>query len=120
MIRALLDPLGSSAGRAKYNRRRFASTAFAPSRELKDRQLETLLEPYFTSVITRMSLLQLDTTNSRNLTKLCPKHRTIRNDNDNARVTALWRIDAGERDTQYVSRQDGAAAGYPITMIIYL
>jgi len=58
---------------------------------------ETLLKEYYQERASR----QLNAQDSRNLTTLCPRYRTIQYDTPyNARMTALWRLYAGERDTQ--------------------
>jgi len=43
------------------------------------------------------------------LYKVTPENRTVTSDNDNARMTALWRY-AGERNAKFRGRQGGAAA----------
>jgi len=46
------------------------------------------------------------------------KHRIIQDDTYNARMTALWRLYAGERETRNnAGRQDGAAAGHSIANV---
>jgi len=83
--------------------------AFAPFRTLEGRQLETLLERYSTDDITEKSLPTARPDKFTQFYKITPEHRTIVNDNDNARVTALWRY-AGERDAKFLGRQGVAAA----------
>jgi len=87
--------------------------AFAPFRTLEGRQLETLLERYSTDDITEKSLPTARLDKFTQFYKITSEHRTIinDNDNDNARVTALWRY-AGERNAKFLGRQGGAAADY--------
>jgi len=108
MVRTLLDPLGSNARRAKYNGRRLALRRRSP-RELEGRQLETLLERYFTDDITETSLPTARHDNARNLTKSRPN--TVQYETTTTGDCAVA-IRGRERDAQFLGRQGGVAADY--------
>jgi len=108
----LLDPLGNNAGRVKYKGRTGTSTAFAPSWKLRDRQVETLSELYFTRGVTKTSLstaLYGEFTQSH---KTRQKDRTIRTTN-----TIHERLRCGDtRERETRNRNVDGTTRQPVTL----